>query len=119
VPVYTVSTIVPLGVPSAENDEEPEYVRRMFPPEVIAPNVEETPVPQVIAPLETPHVPLLVLNVTELPEVVKVMVAHVCVLHVPLVRRQPIPDESRRNPLLGIPVTTPPLDVVVVVGVGV
>lgn len=27
-----------------------------------APNVDETPVPQVIAPLETPHVPLLVLN---------------------------------------------------------
>ena len=60
--------------------------------------------PQVIAPPETPQVPLLVLNVTELPDVAKVMVAHVCVLHVPLVRRQPIPEVSRRNPLLGIPV---------------
>lgn len=69
--------------------------------------MDDTLVPQVMAPPETPHVPLLVLNLTEPPDAVKAIVAHVCVLelHVPLVSRQPIPDESRRYPRIGILVT--------------
>lgn len=63
-----------------------------------------TPLPQVMAPPLTPHAPLLVVNVTLLPDVAKVIVAHVCVLHVPRVRRHPVPEAERRKPLLGTPV---------------
>lgn len=100
------------SLPHAKYQRSPETIliwgqnqKRKKEQELTAPNVVEvTPLPQVIAPPLTPHAPLLVVKVTPLPDVVNVMVAQVCVLHVPSVRRQPVPDAARRYPLLGTPV---------------
>lgn len=84
-PAYSVTCVVPLGIESAVNAVDPEYVSTKDPLELVTVKTDAvvTELLQVSPLLLIPHLPFEVVRVKPLPDVVAVSVAHVWVLHVP------------------------------------
>jgi len=110
--------VLPLGVPSLVNDVDPPYASKRLPPEETAVKVvADTPEPQLKTPEDTPHEPLDVVKVRPDDDPEIVIVARVCVDHVPAVRRPPTeePEDVRAVIYALVGREVPVGDVVVVV----